>query len=90
MVYNVTEKETQPKLWNNINGTPEEILDRHCVAELAKGWPVYRDSSEWKHYRDCFAEEGGYIFTSKHTDTTYPLLPQNCHCVGFIISEVTR
>ncbi|KAL3464872.1 catabolic 3-dehydroquinase [Aspergillus heterothallicus] len=64
MVYNVTEKETQPTLWNHINGTPEEVLDRHCVAELAKGWPVYRDSSEWKHYRDCFAEEGGYIFTT--------------------------
>jgi hypothetical protein len=64
MPYNVTEKETQPTLWNHINGTPEEILDRHCVAELARGWPVYRDSSEWTHYRDCFAEEGGYIFTS--------------------------
>ncbi|KAL2842641.1 hypothetical protein BJX68DRAFT_278345 [Aspergillus pseudodeflectus] len=64
MPYNVTEKETQPTLWNHINGTPEEILDRHCIAELARGWPVYRDSSEWTHYRDCFAEEGGYIFTT--------------------------
>ncbi|KAL3441691.1 hypothetical protein BJX65DRAFT_288231 [Aspergillus insuetus] len=64
MPYNVTSKETQATLWNHINGTPEEILDRHCVAELARGWPVYRDSSEWKHYRDCFAEEGGYVFTT--------------------------
>ncbi|KAL5045701.1 hypothetical protein BDW71DRAFT_214880 [Aspergillus fruticulosus] len=64
MPYNVTEKETQPTLWNHINGDPEDILDRHCVAELAKGWPVYRDSSEWKHYRDCFAEGGGYVFTT--------------------------
>ncbi|KAL4888459.1 hypothetical protein BDV59DRAFT_196503 [Aspergillus ambiguus] len=63
MVYNVTEKETQPIIWNHLNGTPEEILDRYCVSELAKGWPVYRDASEWNHYRHCFAETA-YIFTT--------------------------
>ncbi|KAL4900745.1 hypothetical protein BDW74DRAFT_161494 [Aspergillus multicolor] len=64
MVYNVTENETQPTLWSHINGTPEEILDRYCVTELAKGWPVYRDASEWRNYRDCFDQEGAYIFTT--------------------------
>ncbi|KAL4971191.1 hypothetical protein BDW66DRAFT_146549 [Aspergillus desertorum] len=64
MAYNVTETETQPARWSHINGSLEEILDRYCVSEIAKGWPVYRDSSEWSNYRDCFAEDGAYIFTT--------------------------
>ncbi|OJJ45866.1 hypothetical protein ASPZODRAFT_68951 [Penicilliopsis zonata CBS 506.65] len=64
MVYNVTEKETQPTVWSHINGTTEEIIDRYLVTELCKGWPVYRDASEWKNYRDCFVDQGGYIFTT--------------------------
>ncbi|KAF9886113.1 hypothetical protein FE257_012048 [Aspergillus nanangensis] len=63
MVYNVTANETQPTIWSHINGSPEEILDRYCVSELAKGWPVYRDASEWNHYRDCFTEDA-YVFTT--------------------------
>lgn len=64
MVYNITEKETQPTVWNHLNGSPDEILDRYCVSELCKGWPVYRDASEWKNFRDLFADKGAFIFTS--------------------------
>ncbi|KAJ5640947.1 hypothetical protein N7528_000572 [Penicillium herquei] len=64
MVYNVTEKETQPTIWSHINGSTEEILDRYAVTEIVKGWPLYRDASEWNHYRDCFSDEGAYIFTT--------------------------
>ena len=64
-MYNITEKETQPNTYVHINGTTEEILDRYCVSELCKGWPVYRDASEWKHYRNIFAEKGAFVFTSR-------------------------
>lgn len=65
MVYNVSEKESQPTIYSHINGSPEEILDRYCVTELCKGWPVYRDASEWNNYRDLFAEKDAFVFTSK-------------------------
>lgn len=64
MVVNITAEDPQPTIHSHINGTTEEILDRLCVTELLKGWPVYRDASEWAHYRNCFAEQA-YIFTSK-------------------------
>ncbi|PYI34951.1 hypothetical protein BP00DRAFT_433271 [Aspergillus indologenus CBS 114.80] len=35
-----------------------------CVSELCKGWPVYRDASEWNHYRHLFAKEGAFVFTT--------------------------
>lgn len=66
MVYNVTEKETQAKVWSNINGSQSEILDRYAVSEICKGWPLYRDASEWTHYRNLFADDA-YIFTSMYT-----------------------
>lgn len=69
-MYNITEKETQPNTYVHINGTLEEILDRYCVSELCKGWPVYRDASEWSNYRNIFAEKGAFIFTS--TSSTFP------------------
>jgi len=62
--YNITPKETQPTVWSHINGSPEEILDRYCVSELCKGWPVYRDASEWNNYRDIFAEKGAFVWTT--------------------------
>jgi len=43
--------------YSHVNGTVEELLDRLAVAELCKGWPVYRDASEWKNYRSLFSEE---------------------------------
>ncbi|ODV94030.1 hypothetical protein PACTADRAFT_59921 [Pachysolen tannophilus NRRL Y-2460] len=64
MVYNITEKETQPSVWSHINGPESEVLDRIRVSELCKGWPVYRDASEWNNFRDLFVDEGGYIFTT--------------------------
>ena len=64
MPYNITEKETQPNSYSHINGSTEEILDRYCVSELCKGWPVYRDASEWNNYRSIFAEKDAFIWTS--------------------------
>jgi len=63
MVYNVPAQETAPTPSNHINGTTEEILARYCVTELCKGWPVYRDSSEWRNYRDLFTDDAA-VFTS--------------------------
>ncbi|EXJ74278.1 uncharacterized protein A1O5_02574 [Cladophialophora psammophila CBS 110553] len=64
MVYNVPPEETEPVMTSHINGTTEEILARYCVTELCKGWPVYRDASEWKNYRSLFAKEGAYVWTT--------------------------
>ncbi|KAL1959527.1 hypothetical protein VTO42DRAFT_1972 [Malbranchea cinnamomea] len=66
MPYNITERETQPTVYRHINGTPDEILDRYCVAELCKGWPVYHDASEWNNYRDLFTDEDASVWTSRH------------------------
>jgi len=62
--YNITEREVQPNSYSHINGTSEEILDRYCITELAKGWPVYRDASEWNNYRSLFAEKDAFIWTT--------------------------
>jgi len=73
--YNIRETEVQPTTYSHINGTSEEILDRYCVTELAKGWPVYRDASEWNNYRSIFAEKNAFIWTS-----TLPVqLVHSCH-----------
>lgn len=74
MPYNVTAKETQPTTWLHLNGTPDQILDRYCISELLKGWPVYRDASEWKNYRECFTDDA-YVFTSTPPPTS-PVLPR--------------
>lgn len=63
MTYNLTAKEAQPAHWLHLNGTPDQILDRYCVSELLRGWPVYRDASEWKNYRECFADDA-YVFST--------------------------
>lgn len=79
-MYNITEKETQPNTYVHINGTLEEILDRYCVSELCRGWPVYRDASEWNNYRNIFAEKGAFIFTSTSSTTPFPpLQPTSPH-----------
>ncbi|KAK4443266.1 hypothetical protein QBC34DRAFT_311388 [Podospora aff. communis PSN243] len=46
------------KMYSHINGSAAQLLDRLAVAELCKGWPVYRDASEWGNYRDLFTEDG--------------------------------
>ena len=88
-MYNITEKETQPNTYVHINGSIEEILDRYCVSELCKGWPVYRDASEWKHYRNIFAEKGAFVFTStpcpsllSHVD--YPSILTLCVLISMV------
>lgn len=52
------------KSYSHINGHAEELLDRLTVSELCKGWPVYRDASEWKNYRSLFTEDAT-VWTSK-------------------------
>jgi len=65
MVYNVPEQETEPVVTNHINGTTEEMLARFCVSEICKGWPVYRDASEWQNYRSLFTtKDTAYVFTT--------------------------
>lgn len=50
--------------YSHINGTAQERTDRFLVSELCKGWPLYRDASEWKNYRSLFADEAT-VWTSK-------------------------
>jgi len=64
MVYNVLPQEMEPVVTNHINGSTEETLARYCVTELCKGWPVYRDASEWANYRSLFTKEGAYVWTT--------------------------
>ncbi|KAL2158109.1 hypothetical protein VTH06DRAFT_4677 [Thermothelomyces fergusii] len=45
------------KCFSHINGTSDQLSDRLAVSELCKGWPVYRDASEWKNYRNLFTED---------------------------------
>ncbi|KAK0704322.1 hypothetical protein B0H67DRAFT_591102 [Lasiosphaeris hirsuta] len=46
------------KSYSHVNGTTAELLDRLAVSELCKGWPVYRDASEWANYRSLFTSDG--------------------------------
>ena len=63
-LYNVPPEESEPVVTNHINGSTEEILARLCITELCKGWPVYRDASEWQNYRSLFTKEGAYVWTT--------------------------
>lgn len=73
MVYNITEKETEPVRTNHINGTTEETLARYQITELCKGWPVYRDASEWQNYRNLFTKKDAYVFTSTSCPRDLPI-----------------
>ncbi|KXJ88796.1 hypothetical protein Micbo1qcDRAFT_206942 [Microdochium bolleyi] len=53
----------QAKEYAHIRGTRDDLLDRLAVSELCKGWPVYRDASEWKNYRSLFADDA-YVWTT--------------------------
>lgn len=64
MVYNVPPEESEPVVTSHINGSQDEILARYCITELCKGWPVYRDASEWQNYRSLFAKENAYVWTT--------------------------
>lgn len=52
-----TSYEPWPQLYSHLNGTNEEVLDRMKVAELCKGWSVYRDASEWANFKDMFTPD---------------------------------
>jgi hypothetical protein len=52
------------KTFSHVNGSQNELLDRLAVAELCKGWPVYRDASEWKNYRNIFTDDAT-VWTSE-------------------------
>ena len=56
--------EAHTKSYNHINGSQSEILDRFVVSELCKGWPAYRDNSEWMNYRSLFTDDAT-VWTSK-------------------------
>ena len=56
--------ESHTKQYCHINGRTSELMDRTAVAELCRGWPVYRDASEWMNFRNLFAKKA-YVWTSK-------------------------
>ncbi len=71
--------EPHTKSFSHINGSTPALLDRLAVSELCKGWPVYRDASEWSNFRSLFADKAtvwttwsgpqsvdGFIEISKH------------------------
>lgn len=71
--------EPHTRMYSHINGPASELLDRLTVAELCKGWTVYRDASEWQNFRSMFAEEA-YVWTSTSPVSHYisdpsPLAP---------------
>ena len=75
MVYNIPPEESEPVVTNHINGSQEETIARLCITELCKGWPVYRDASEWQNYRSLFAKDGAYVWTSTFPFHTIPKHP---------------
>ncbi|KAF2972458.1 hypothetical protein GQX73_g1090 [Xylaria multiplex] len=53
----------QVGVYAHINGHPGDLLDRLAVSELCKGWPVYRDASEWKNFRSLFCQNA-FVWTT--------------------------
>ncbi|KAL7625929.1 hypothetical protein AAE478_002698 [Parahypoxylon ruwenzoriense] len=53
----------QAKVYSHINGGDTCLLHRFAVSELCKGWPVYRDASEWKNFRSLFCSDA-YVWTT--------------------------
>ncbi|KAI1393136.1 uncharacterized protein F4822DRAFT_435556 [Hypoxylon trugodes] len=51
------------KVYSHVNGSEGDTLARLAVSELCKGWPVYRDSSEWKNFRSLFCDDA-YVWTT--------------------------
>ncbi|KAJ1337291.1 nuclear transport factor 2 family protein [Microdochium nivale] len=56
-------RDPQANEYTHVRGTRDDLFDRLTVSELCKGWPVYRDASEWKNYRSLFAEDA-YVWTT--------------------------
>ena len=57
-------------VFSHINGPPEDLLDRLAVTEICKGWPVYRDASEWQNFRSLFAPKAT-VWTSKRLQYSF-------------------
>lgn len=57
---------SQLTLWSHINGTQSELLDRLAVSELCKAWSVRWDMAEWANFRDLFAPQGAWVWTSTY------------------------
>jgi hypothetical protein len=55
--------ESHSRMFSHINGGAGEMLERLAVAELCKGWPLYRDNSEWMNYRSLFTDDA-VVWTS--------------------------
>ncbi|KAI2638304.1 hypothetical protein GGS21DRAFT_510641 [Xylaria nigripes] len=53
----------QLEMYSHVNGHPAHLLDRLAISELCKGWPVYRDASEWKNFRSLFCQDA-YVWTT--------------------------
>ncbi|KAI1827444.1 hypothetical protein F4861DRAFT_364715 [Xylaria intraflava] len=53
----------QVEVYSHINGHAADLLDRLAIAELCKGWPVYRDASEWKNFRSLFCQDA-FVWTT--------------------------
>ncbi|RYP26846.1 hypothetical protein DL767_007888 [Monosporascus sp. MG133] len=56
-------RDPQDKVYSHICGSQADLLDRFAVSELCKGWPVYRDASEWKNFASIFCEDA-YVWTT--------------------------
>ena len=68
-----TPLETHTRQYSHINGSASELLDRLSVQEICRGWPVYRDASEWMNFRSLFSDVA-YVWTSKLFGPTLPLV----------------
>ncbi|KAI0834531.1 hypothetical protein F5Y06DRAFT_289804 [Hypoxylon sp. FL0890] len=53
----------QANVYSHINGKQTDLITRLAVSELCKGWPVYRDASEWKNFRSLFCNDA-YVWTT--------------------------
>lgn len=88
--YNVPAQESELVFSSHINGTTEELLARQCIIELCKGWPVYRDFSEWHNYRSLFTKNDAYVWTSKSTLLRNTLRLQTLMIISLVRGPVHR
>lgn len=69
--------EPHSSVFSHINGSTADLLDRLAVAEICKGWPVYRDASEWQNFRSLFAPKAK-VWTSRSPHTLLNLRCRLC------------
>ncbi|KAI1105698.1 hypothetical protein F4804DRAFT_303728 [Jackrogersella minutella] len=58
-----TPNDPQAEVYSHINGKESEFQARLIISELCKGWPIYRDASEWKNFRSLFCDDA-YVWTT--------------------------